>query len=210
MQIPPAPYRVFVDYENVPEIDLGLVAEKPVHVTLLIGKNQKKIDLALVRQIHRLASQVELIEVGVTGRNALDLTLALYLGQALQNHPAARFCIVSKDKDFDGMIAHLKERKTPVTRHESFAALPFFPPSKKPVVSAKSAPADRRTKEVARLSDTSLMNRPSTHKRLLADLKAHLGPDTTDDLAADVIRELTDKKVLQIDAQSRVRYLPAG
>jgi hypothetical protein len=63
---------VFVDFENVHEVDLGLVEGKPVQVTLLIGKNQKKIDLALVQQIRRLAAQVALVEVGASGRNALD------------------------------------------------------------------------------------------------------------------------------------------
>jgi len=85
---------VFVDFENVPEVDLGLVEGKPVHVTILIGKNQKKIDLPLVQQIRRLAAQVELVEVGASGRNALDLTLAYYLGQAvlrLRTHGSASF-----------------------------------------------------------------------------------------------------------------------
>jgi len=41
------------------------------------------------------------VEVGVSGRNALDLTLSFYLGQAVLRAPKALFCIVSRDKDFE-------------------------------------------------------------------------------------------------------------
>src|SRR5580698_9329683 len=92
---------VFVDFENVPEVDLGLVAGKPAHVMLLLGKHQKKLDIGLVQQIRRLAEQIELVEVGASGHNALDLTLAYYLGRAVQRDPEAQFYVVSKDSDFD-------------------------------------------------------------------------------------------------------------
>ena len=49
MTTPALTHFVFVDLENVPVIDLGLVEGKPVHVTLMIGKNQKKMDLPLPR-----------------------------------------------------------------------------------------------------------------------------------------------------------------
>ena len=123
MPDPAFAHFVFVDFENVPDVDLGLVEGKPVHVTLLIGKNQKKLDLTLVRQIHRLASQVELVEVGATGRNALDLTLAFYLGQSVHQRSSAQFHIVSKDQDFDPMIGHLVGRTVKVARCEAFHLL---------------------------------------------------------------------------------------
>ncbi|MBI2498594.1 MAG: hypothetical protein HYV75_11965 [Opitutae bacterium] len=67
---------VFVDFENVPSIDLALVAGKPVHVTLLIGKNQTKRETSLSVQLHAHAGQVAPIEVGASGRNALDMVLS--------------------------------------------------------------------------------------------------------------------------------------
>ena len=121
---------VLVDFENVSEVDLGLVEDRPVHVTLLIGKNQKKLDLALVRQIHRLAARVELVEVGASGHNALDLTLACYLGQAVQQWPTAQFHIVSKDQDFEPTIGHLVARGVEVARCDAFHLLSFLPRAK--------------------------------------------------------------------------------
>ena len=98
---------VFVDFENVPDVDLAAIAGQAVRVTLLLSKNQKKLSTSLTLQIHRHAKQIELIEVGATGRNALDLVLANYLGQAIERFPTAEFAIVSKDQDFAAMIAHL-------------------------------------------------------------------------------------------------------
>jgi hypothetical protein len=123
-------YFVFVDFENVQKVDLALIEGKPVHVTLLIGKNQTWLDLALVQQIRRLPNQVELLEVGASGRNALDLTLAQYLGRAVERIPEATYGIVSKDKDFDPMIAHLVSRGIDVVRKDTFAGLPFLAPGK--------------------------------------------------------------------------------
>jgi hypothetical protein len=197
---------VFVDFENVPEIDLGLVAGKPVHVTLLLGKNQKRVDLPLVQQIHRLAAQVELVEVGASGHNALDLTLAIYLGQAVQRAPRAHFCIVSKDKDFDPMISHLHGRQIKVERHDSFAALPFVPQSKKPAPAVKKPAEDRRSKVTARLKNPTTRNRPSSRKALLAHLKTALGKEASDASAEAIIRELGDVQALTIDAHGKVSY----
>src|SRR6185312_8463939 len=122
---------VFVDFENVPSVDLGLVEGKAVQVTLMIGKNQTKIDFALVAQIQRMADQVELVKLDASGRNALDLTLANYLGRAIERRPDAQFCIVSKDKDFEPMIAHLVAKGVKVVRCDSFGALPFLSKARK-------------------------------------------------------------------------------
>jgi hypothetical protein len=208
MEKPATQHHVLVDFENVPDIDLNPIAGKLVRVTLLIGKTQKKLDLTLVRQIHQFAGQVELVEVGASGRNALDLTLAFYLGQAVGQNTATRFHIVSKDKDYVPLITHLQARQIAIERHDSFASLPFIPrPAKTAVVSKDSIDA-RRTKLFARLADSSIKNRPTTRNRLLADIKANLGPTTSDAAAEDAVRELIAQKTVLIDAQSRVRYTP--
>ena len=182
---------VFVDFENVPDVDLTLVENRSVHVTLLIGKHQKKLDLALVRQIHRLAGQVELVEVGATGRNALDLTLAFYLGQSVQQRRTAEFHIVSKD----------------------------FLPRPKPVASAKPAgvaakasatpkkPAeDRRAKVLARLRNPSSRNRPATESALRAHLKTALGKESSDDKVEDVLKQLRSDQGFKIEPDGKINW----
>lgn len=198
---------VFVDFENVPEVDLGPVDGKPVHVTLLIGKNQRRLDLALVRHIHRLAAQVELVEVGASGRNALDLTLACYLGLAVQRTPAARFCIVSKDRDFEPMIEHLSGKGIKVARYGDFHLLPFLAPAGKPAARPGKQPEDRRARVIARLRNPASRNRPSSRKALLAHIKASLGKEASEAGAGDILRELCEKSVLTIDSRDKVSYL---
>ena len=211
-------HYVFVDFENVPAIDLGLIDEKPVHVTLMIGKNQKKIDLALVHQIKRHAARVELIEVGAAGHNALDLTLAYYLGQAAYSAPQAQFHIVSKDTDFDPLIAHLRGQKIKAARHGSFATLPFLPQPKQPTIKksatttkpqpelfASSPAADKFDKLLARLKNNSAP-RPKKRSSLLAHISTAYGnklPETELNLHLDA---LAKSGVLAIDAKDRVSY----
>ncbi|MBC7368188.1 MAG: NYN domain-containing protein [Undibacterium sp.] len=199
-------HSVFVDLENVPELNLGLLEGKAAKATLLIGKNQKKFDVILVRQIHRLAAQVELVEVGASGRNALDLTLAFYLGQAAQKQPHAGFCIVSKDKDFDPMIGHLQGQGINITRHDGFAALPFLSPSKKPITPAKKPSEDRRAKVIALLKNPARNNRPTTRKALLACIKTSLGKDASEAEAEGILRDLCEQRALTIGPNDKVSY----
>jgi hypothetical protein len=219
-------YFVFVDFENVHEVDLGLVEGKPAHVTLLIGKNQKNIPVPLVQQIHRLAAQVELVEVGASGRNALDLTLAYYLGQAVLRAPDARFCIVSGDKDFDPMIAHLAGHGVKVVRCSSFAALPFLPKPKTnpparaavpvksgaPVKAVPSVAAgisgDRLERLVARLQNSSAP-RPKKKSSLLARINSDFGNKLTAAEQNEKAEELIRRGVLSIDAKGKIAYATA-
>jgi len=210
MPIQAALHFVFVDFENVQDIDLGLVAGKPAHVMLLLGKNQKKLDIALVQQIRRLADKVELVEVGASGHNALDMTLAYYLGRAVQRDPEAQFHIVSKDADFDPMIGHLQAQLIKVARFGSFSALPFLPQPKAASVTAKP-PETRRAKVIARLKSPAIRNRPSSRKALLAHINTALGKETSEAGAADILRELVDSRVLSIDSRGKVTYaVPVG
>lgn len=208
---------VFVDFENVPELDLSAIDGQPVLVTLLIGKNQKKIDLELVEQIQAFAAQVKLIKVGGSGHNALDLTLACYLGRAIERCPNAVFAIISKDKDFAPMIAHLVDHDVAVARYDSFVALPFLH-HRKPAAPPKSAPAtktlpppkkpaeDRRAKVITRLKNPHNRNRPSDETALHAHIKSALGKQASDTKVADIVRELVTDHALAIDTNGKVSY----
>jgi hypothetical protein len=196
-----------VDFENVPDIDLGPIGSHSLKVTLLIGKNQTRLDLALVRQIHRLADRVELIEVGASGHNALDLTLAYHLGQAACQSPKAKFHIVSKDTDFDPLIAHLKAADIDVTRHRSFDALPFLTPTKKPAASSPRSTDSRRGKVLARLKNPASRNRPTSKSALIAHIETALGKESSSERVKDILNELVDRGTLTIDAATdKVSY----
>lgn len=215
---------VFVDFENVPTVDLGLVEGKPVHVTLLIGKKQTWLDLPLVQQIHRLASQVALLEVGASGRNALDLTLACYLGQTIQRSPGTEYFIVSKDKDFEAMVGHLHHKGIKVTRHDSFATLPFLAKPRKqgsakvsaatkasiPAKVSLSVPIaslDGRLEKLITRLKTNVNQRPKKRDRLLAYINTAFGGKLSEPDQSTKLADLISREVLVIEDKDKVRYL---
>ena len=217
---------VFVDFENIQEVQLALVQNKPVYITLLIGKNQGKLDYALVEQIHRYAAQVELVKLDASGRNALDLTLAYYLGQAVQRTPGAQFSIVSKDKDFEPMIGHLVGKGIKVVRCDSFAALPFLPKPRKshpvkgaiPVKSSipvkvvplfKVGGADGRLDKLKNRLINNLGQRPKKRDRLLAYINTAFGGKLSEEEQNTKLDELTKHEILFIDVEGKVTYAPA-
>lgn len=214
----PAPplQRVFVDFENVPNIDLGLVGGKNVHVTLLIGRNQTKISIDLVQDIRSYAAQVELIEVGASGHNALDFTLAFYLGQAVHRCPDAHFWIVSKDKDFEALIGHLRHRPAAVTvaRCGEFDQLPFLSARPKPRAPAKVSTTpppsgvDRRVKVIARLKNPTIKNRPTNRATLSAHIQTSLGNTATDPQVEAIIAKLIEDGTIAVDPTNKVTYPP--
>lgn len=97
----------FVDFENLPGADLTPAVGSGERVTLLLGKHQTKLSVEMVHLIQRFGDRLKLVEVGATGRNALDLTLAYYLGLAIALDRTREFVIVSKDNGFDVLIKHL-------------------------------------------------------------------------------------------------------
>lgn len=223
---------IFVDFENVSDVDLALVAGKPAHGTLLIGKNQKKLDMSLVKQIHQFASQVELVEMAGSGRNALDMTLAYYLGRAAERTPAAQFYVISKDKDFEPMLAHVVTQGVKAERVELFADVACFDRPRKPVAvepvapvkkvakpAPKKAPSatagplslkrnagDRPALILARLRNGQNLARPATLGKMLAHIKNALGKTSTNAAVEDVLNTLKTEGTLTIDAHGRIDY----
>jgi hypothetical protein len=217
--ITPVEHLVLVDFENVPTVDLDAIGALPVVVMLFIGKNQTKVDTALFEQAHRHAAKVKLIPVGASGRNALDLVLAHYLGRAVVDSPNAELHIVSKDKDFDPLITHLRSKGVKVSRSDAFAALPFLPNQKPTGLPRKPAPARKKSAPVAAATthDDKLERliarlennrgpRPKRKKRLLSHVSTAYGNKLTEVEVAEIVDRLIARGVLKIDGADRVTY----
>ncbi len=127
--------HVFLDFENVHQVDLSLIGAKSVSFTLMVGAKQTKLDSDLVEKLMVHSSSVQLVKLKSSGQNALDFALAYYLGRAALADPTAYFHIVSKDGGFDPLIDHLRARHIQVHRHTSCAELTFTWPGKKAPVS---------------------------------------------------------------------------
>src|SRR5207244_2512009 len=106
--LPPRVNHVFVDFENVHEVDLAIIGSKTVAFTLLVGPRQTKLDVSLVERLFEHAVSVQLVPLASAGKNALDFTLAYYVGRAVAADPTGYFHIVSKDAGYDPLIEHLR------------------------------------------------------------------------------------------------------
>lgn len=219
--LPPPVNHIFVDYENVHDVDHTIVGSKTVHLTLLLGPRNTKLDATVVEKLMQHAATVEMIRLTTSGRNALDFTLAYYLGRAVLADPRGCFHIVSKDKGYDALIEHLRSRHIFARRHEDFTTFTFSAaaktsaPTSPAVTPAAKTPAkpkaqssnlgalEARVLEFLRKPTT---NRPRTKNKLTSHLISHLGKKVA---AAEVVRlieTLSQRGQLVIGDKGKVTY----
>lgn len=123
MSLPRSNY-IYVDYENIHEVPLDNLKNKPVWVTLVVGMQQKNLPIRLVQQLKDNHEQVHLLETGCSGKNALDLVLAFHIGKKASADPEGYFHIISADKAFDALVKHLRTQGILAARHLSMNAVP--------------------------------------------------------------------------------------
>jgi citrate lyase gamma subunit len=207
----PVTHFVFVDFENVPGIDLDVLGGHPAVVLLFLGQ-KSKLKPDLVEQMSRLPCEVRLIKVGVTKKNALDFVLTYHLGAAMARHPGMSCHIITGDKDYDPIIRHLAINGLTVSKHASLEELPFLKKPLKPAAKSKAAPPakkpaeDRTPKIIARLSDSANLMKPSTEKALRSRIKTDFGKEATDQKVADLVADLKQRGIVNIDEKGKVSY----
>lgn len=155
---------MFVDFENVHQVDLTLIGAKAVSFTLMLGAKQTKLDSDLVEKLMAHSSSVQLVKLKSSGKNALDFALAYYLGRAALADPTAYFHIISKDGGFDPLIEHLRARHIHVYRHVSCAELTFTWPGKKLPVSEAIVVQTVAKKAVKKVAAKKATTKPPAKK----------------------------------------------
>lgn len=178
--------HVFIDFENVHQVDLTLIGAKSVSFTLMVGPKQTKLDSDLVEKLMAHSASVQLVKLKSSGKNALDFALAYYLGRAALADPTGYFHIVSKDGGFDPLIEHLRSRHIHVYRHVSCADLTFTWSGKKAPVSEPIVEKTVAKKVVAKKVATKTVAKKAAKKaagkvdfgatwmeRVLKDFKEH-------------------------------------
>ena len=185
------PGRVlFVDYENVASVDLAQVPADAI-VLMFFGGLQKSVPRDFYKASRKLGERCIDIEIHGQGRNALDFHIAYYLGERLTLKSTEECVVLSKDKGFDPLIAHLRSRGFNVRRvgsqAEAFATVPkpvlpvsraAAPVAKTPAKAAPKARASdslseriRRMWDMLRKADSK--SRPRKRKGLVAHVGAH-------------------------------------
>jgi hypothetical protein len=191
--------HIFVDYENVHEVDLDLVVGREVIVHLVLGERHKTLPLEMVKQLQKYAAQVRLVEAGKSGKNALDFVLAYRVGIEAAGDPKAYFHVVSRDTGFDALIVHLRKHHILARRDESFAKafeIAEVPPGS--LADRVKAVTERLTKNKA--------NRPKRKKTLLSQINAYFGKKLTDRELEEIVQTLVTGKVIAIGLKGEVGY----
>jgi len=235
MDLPPPVNHVFVDFENVHEIDPALIGQPAVNLMLLVGARQTKIDTDLVEKLMQHAGSVQLVRLTSTGRNALDFTLAYYVGRAVAADPTGHFHIISKDTGYDALVTHLQSRHVHAQRHGDYSRLTFSGDAKPtapvrdnpapPPAPAKAAAAPKPVKAPkapAPVSDDRAghvlehlrshgKSRPSREKTLVRHVISLFVKDKiSEDEARNVIETLRQSGDIVVNDKGRVTYqLPA-
>lgn len=189
---------IFVDFENVHEVDLDLIAGKPVVVTLVLGERNKSLPVELVTKLLKYSAQVRLVETGHAGKNALDFVLAYHVGVQAVADPKGYFHILSRDKGFDALILHLKDNGVFAARHEAFGKIP--------VLQKEPPGLDDRVKVLKTHFAENKTNRPAKEKTLRSFVFGRFAKTLSDAELSATITALADSKVVEITKAGAVRY----
>ncbi|MFO1439641.1 MAG: PIN domain-containing protein [Verrucomicrobiaceae bacterium] len=204
---PPPVNYVLIDDENVPKLDLSAIEGKTVHVILLLGPKKATLPMEQLLAMTKQVASTQLIWLENGGDNALDFALVYYLGRAVQMHPGASFHIVSRDKDYNSLIKHLKNQDIHIQRHPDATTLTFGPPRNPVEMPVPPAPQNLKSAEdMLSYLRRQTENTPKTHKKLSNYIKAHLGEDMTDAHVENVILKLEKDGHVSFDEQGRATY----
>lgn len=187
---------IFVDFENVREVDFDRIANRPVKVIVVLGEQHKRLPVDLVKKLLRHARQIELIETGRAGKNALDLVLAQHIGAARTADPHGYFHIVSKDKGFDALVGHLKDNGTLARRHASFSEIPVL------------MNAMERVSLMSRQLKLNPVNRPRKRKTLTSQIQVVFGGSLSEAEVEDTLQGLVREKTVALSSKGEVIYAP--
>lgn len=203
---------LFVDYENVGKsLDLKLVPED-VQVLVFFRASQKSVPTEFMRTAHRMGPRFVQIDIEGQGKNALDFHVAFYLGEQLAANAQADCIVLSKDKGFDVLITHLRQRGFKVRGADSMAVA--FPSAVPKAVAKKPTPTpkDGTSRTASPLDQAidwlrSMQARARPRKR--TGLIAHLRNRFKEKLHGNEIEQLVDamiaKKVIS-EADGKLTY----
>ena len=198
----PISHHIFVDFENVPNLNLSLLKDQPVDLLILLGAKQHSLPLCLVKQLMELKDQTQLIEVNVSGKNALDFVLAYYVGQFACQNPKHSFYIVSKDKGYEALVGHLKNNKIKAYRCDDLTQIPLFQQPKSIKPKDEPTSIDRLTE----LLKQSARNRPAKRQSLITYADSVFAKKLAANEVAGLINQMQQKKLISFDEHNKVTY----
>jgi hypothetical protein len=194
---------VLIDYENVQPKNFALLNREEFRIKVFLGASQLKLSRSLAVALQQFGPiKAEYIEINGSGSNALDFHIAYYIGRISAEEKDAFFHIISKDKGFDPLIAHLKARKIFCQRSASIEDIPLLR-----TLSAASTPDQADAVIVNLLSRGT--SKPRTPKTLSNTISTLFGKKLDEKDVGRILDELRSRKVLSIDG-NKVHYALPG
>jgi len=210
---------VLVDFENVQPDSLAALATGQFRVKVFVGASQAKgrISFELVHSMQALGANAEYVKIARTGKNAVDMHIAYYVGRLLEKEPNAVIHIVSRDSDFDPLIEYLDAKGSACKRVKSIAEIPKQVAQRaanapKPAKHTPHVPSPRRphAEKLAPIIKHlhSLSGKPATSKKLTQTIASYFkqhGGELPDKTVALLIDELVRLKYVS-QANGKVSY----
>jgi hypothetical protein len=212
---------VLVDFENVQPDSLAALANGQFKVKVFVGAAQARgrISFELSHSMQLLGANAEYIKIARTGKNAVDMHIAYYVGRVLEKDPHAVIHIISRDTDFDPLIEYLHAKGLSCKRVKSIGEIPKQVAPKPAASSPKGAnkhtphvPSPRRphAEKLAPIIKHlhSLSGKPATSKKLaqtIANYFKQHGGELGDKTVALLIEELVRLKYVS-QTGTKVNY----
>lgn len=183
---------VLIDFENVQPRNLELLSKHPFKIFLFVGANQTKVSFDLASAMQTLGSDAKYIKISGNGPNALDFHIAFYVGEIASNNQNPHFHIISKDKGFDPLVAHLKSRGFKIQRSSDLAEIPILR------VSGNTSTDEKISTIVANLISRG-QSRPRKVKTLQNTINTLFTKKLDNEEMQKVVNSLSQQKYIQIN-----------
>lgn len=198
-------HYILIDFENIQPADLSFANDESVRVVLFAGERQQKIPIELAMALQSFGDRAEYIRAAGTGTNALDFHIAFWIGRFAERDPTAQFEIVSNDKGFDPLIAHLNIQKIVARRTSSLGDVEARKPAT-PKTAAKKSPSNNgKTQVVFDWLKALKSARPRRRKTLKNNILNHFKRSIDDKEIDKIIAALVRRKAISFD-EDRVTY----
>ena len=186
---------IFIDHENVPLDSVALLNREDVRLLVFVGSKQSKISVEAAAAIQQLGSKAEYVKISGAGPNALDFHIAFYLGRLVGRDQTACFHVISNDKGFDPLIAHLKDQSVYAARRSSISDIPLL----KATIAGN--PLDRARLFISKLRQPGA-TKPKKIDTLSRAINALFQKQLSDEDVAAVVRELQKLGEITVDGKA--------
>ena len=167
----------------------------------LVAPDEENVSFEFATALQNLGENANYQRISGNGSNALDFHIAFYIGQLAATDANSFFHIISRDKGFDPLIAHLRERKIYALRHRDISEIPF-------VRISNANSSDEKIDAIVASLKSRGSSRPRKVKTLAGTVNA-LFKKTLDEVEQNVlITELKKRGHIIVNDQS-VSYGPS-